>query len=163
MKRKRLLLILFCLPGVLVGLIFLFGLDDDIVYAYRDWKHERWLTEWLKTAEPTLAPNARYLRDTVPVDYLGEKRDLAIFLPRDYHDNDTVRYPVLYFFDGDNLFDQIVGEGSEWEVDEVINRVDSAGGPTCIVVGIPSREHRMTEYKPYETVHYEDDRPVSGK
>lgn len=163
MNRKKFWLFLFFLPGILAGLTFLFGFDDDLVYAYRDWKHKRWLQEWLKTAEPTFAPNARYLRDTVPVDYLGEKRDLAIFLPKGYHQDDTTHFPVLYFFDGDNLFDQIVGEGSEWEVDEVINRVDSAGGPTCIVVGIPSGEHRMTEYKPYETIHYEDDRPVSGQ
>ncbi|MEM1359717.1 MAG: alpha/beta hydrolase-fold protein [Bacteroidota bacterium] len=163
MNRKRLLWILFFTPGILVGLIFLLGLDDDIVYAYRDYQHEKWLEEWLKTAVHTAEPNAYHFPDTISVEYLGEKRDLEIFLPKDYATNDTTRYPVLYFFDGDNLFDELVSLGTEWQVDEVINRVDSAGGPACIVVGIPSGEHRMTEYKPYEAKDYEDDRPVSGQ
>ncbi len=161
MLRK--LFYLSLIPGILALIIFAFGWDEDLVYAYRDWKHDRWLAEFLKTAEPTNAENAFHLTDAVNVDYLGEKADVEIFLPKDYHDNDSVRYPVLYFYDGDNLFDHIIGGGSEWEVDEWINRVDSTGGPSCIVVGIESGNNRSAEYKPYPSDQVKEDGEVFGK
>jgi len=57
--------------GVIAAIIFGFGFDEDIVYAYRDWKHDRWLTEFLKTAEPSNAPNAQRLEKAVTAEYLG--------------------------------------------------------------------------------------------
>lgn len=161
MLRK--LFYLSLIPGILAAIIFAFGWDEDIVYAYRDWKHDRWLEEFLLTAEPTNAPNAVRLKDVVTADYLGETKDVDIFLPKGYADNDSIHYPVLYFYDGDNLFDHIIGEGSEWEVDEVINRVDSAGGPGCIVVGIQSGPNRSAEYKPYPSDQVKEDGEVFGK
>jgi predicted alpha/beta superfamily hydrolase len=165
MKRttKRRLLIGWLLFTILAGVVYVTGFDETVVFAYRDWKHDRWLNEWLKTAEPTNAPNAQRLEKAVTADYLGEQKDVDIFLPKGYADNDSVRYPVLYFYDGDNLFDQIIGEGSEWEVDEVINRVDSAGGPACIVVGIQSGNNRSAEYKPFPSDQVKEDEEVFGK
>lgn len=165
MKRtsKRLLLFLFFAPGLLTGIIFLLGWDEDIVYAYRDWKHDREMAEWLKTAEHSNAPNAYHLPKAISLDYLGEQRDVEIFLPKGYTDNDSTRYPVLYFYDGDNLFDQLVALPSEWEVDEHINKVDSMGGPAAIVVGITSSEHhRSSEYKPYPSDQVREDTVVYG-
>ncbi|SEP62503.1 alpha/beta hydrolase [Neolewinella agarilytica] len=149
--------------GLLAIIIFAFGFDEDIVYGYRDWKHEQWLEEWLKTARPTFAENAHHLPAAVTADYLGEQKDVEIFLPKGYEDNDSVRYPVLYFYDGDNLFDQITGEGSEWEVDEWINRTDSLGGPSCIVVGVSSGDNRSAEYKPYPSDQVREEGEVFGK
>ena len=161
MPRK---LFLYTLPfGILAAIVYLTGWDEDIVQAYRDWKHDRWYKEWLLTAEPTNAPNAQRLPQAVTVDYSGESKNVDIFLPAGYHDNDSVRYPVLYFYDGNNLFDHIIGEGSEWEVDEVINRVDSAGGPACIVVGIESGDNRSAEYKPYPSEQVKEKGEVFGK
>jgi len=149
--------------GLLTIIIFAFGFDEDIVYGYRDWKHEQWLEEWLKTAKPTYAENAHHLTEAVMADYLGEKKDVEIFLPKGYADNDSVRYPVLYFYDGDNLFDQVIAEGTEWEVDEWINSIDSSGGPSCIVVGVPSGDNRSAEYKPYPSDQVSEDGEVFGK
>jgi predicted alpha/beta superfamily hydrolase len=165
MKRttKRRLLIGWLLLTILAGVVYVTGFDETVVYAYRDWKHDRWLNEWLKTAEPTNAPNAQRLEKAVTADYLGEQKDVDIFLPKGYGDNDSVRYPVLYFYDGDNLFDQIIAEGSEWEVDEVINRVDSMGGPACIVVGVQSGNNRSAEYKPFPSEQVKEDGEVFGK
>lgn len=162
---KRFLLILFFAPGVIAGIIFLMGWDEDIVYAYRDYKHDKWLKEWLPTAESTAAANAFYFKDTINIDYLDEKRDVAVFLPEGYENDDSTRYPVIYFFDGDNLFDQRVAESpDEWQVDEVINEGTRKGGPAAIVIGVRSSENdRMTEYKPYETEFFNDNKPVSGQ
>lgn len=160
---KKILLWIFIVTSILGACTYFFGWDEDVVYAYRDWKHDRWLTEWLKTAQPTNEENAYHIPDEISVDYLGETRDLEIFLPKGYHDNDSTRYPVLYFYDGDNLFDQIVALGDEWEVDEHINMIDSMGGLTAIVVGIPSSDrHRSSEYKPFPSDQVKEDTVVYG-
>jgi len=161
MKRKLLYFIIS--TSVISAAVYFSGLYETMIYAYRDYQHDKWLEEFLLTAEPTNAENAVRLKDAVTADYLGEQKDVDIFLPKGYHDNDSVRYPVLYFYDGDNLFDHIIGEGSEWEVDEVINRVDSAGGPVCIVVGIQSGDNRSAEYKPYPSDQVKEDGEVFGK
>lgn len=162
-STKRLLWGLFFAPGIIAAVVFAMGWDEDIVYGYRDWKHERWYNEWIKTAVPTNAENAQRLEKAVTVDYLGTKADVDIFLPKGYADNDSTSYPVLYFYDGDNLFNHIIGEGAEWEVDEVINRIDSMGGPACIVVGIESGDNRSAEYKPFPSEHVEERGEVFGK
>lgn len=89
MLRK--LCYLSLIPGILAVIVFAFGWDEDLVYAYRDLKHDRWLEEFLKTAEPSNAETAYHLTEAVNVDYLGEKADVEIFLPKDYHDNDSTR------------------------------------------------------------------------
>lgn len=161
-KTKRNLLIFAVVNSLIWAAVFLTGFDETAVYAYRDWKHDREFQEWLKTAKPTNADNAQHLPNAITIDYLGQQRDLEIFLPKGYHDNDSTRYPVLYFYDGDNLFDQIVGGMSEWEVDEHINMVDAMGGLAAIVIGIPSNHHRSAEYKPYPSEHVKEDTVVYG-
>ncbi|MEL6141716.1 MAG: alpha/beta hydrolase-fold protein, partial [Bacteroidota bacterium] len=107
------------------------------------------------------SPNVRILSDTFLVDYLNERRTLRIYLPDDY-ENSTSRYPVIYLFDGQALFNDIVNKEPEWRVDEVIDSVTTAGGPAAIVVGIDNHgTHRSAEYNPYLT--QEEYREINGK
>lgn len=49
--------------------------------------------------------------DEIQSNILGEKRTLNIYLPPEYKDNDTVKYPVVYLLDGgaDEDFIHVVG------------------------------------------------------
>ena len=75
-------------------------------------------------------------------------RTLHIYLPQDY-DTSGKRYPVMYFFDGHNLYrDQDATYGKSWGLEEFLNR----WGKEMIVVGMEcghEGKERLSEYSPY--------------
>ena len=79
-------------------------------------------------------------------------RDLLVWLPEGYSDpkNADREYPVLYMFDGQNLFEQMSGVPGEWNIDETLTAlIDQGRVEPVIVVGIPhSGEHRIREFMP---------------
>ena len=85
-------------------------------------------------------------------------RDIEVWLPEAYSQLDAL--PVLYMFDGQNIFHGTRGWSGEynkgWQVDEVLDSLINAKKiPPVIVVGIPNSPNRMSEYmpaKPYELV-----------
>ncbi len=80
-------------------------------------------------------------------------RDLLVWTPPGYNDpkNADRRYPVLYMFDGQNLFEQLPGVPGEWNADETATRlIDSGEIEPLIIVGIPhGGEYRLEEYMPF--------------
>jgi len=85
----------------------------------------------------------------------GNTRMLRVWLPPGYEDaeNSTKRYPVLYMFDGQALFDSCTAPGgTEWQVDETLTRLirgEDKIDPIIIVVGIDSAGDRfLNEYLP---------------
>ena len=78
----------------------------------------------------------------------GEMRTLHIWLPREYDWTDE-RYPVMYFFDGHNMFfDQDATYGKSWGFYEFLRTWDKPMimvGLECSHVG----QNRLTEYCPY--------------
>lgn len=86
----------------------------------------------------------------------GNTRMLRVLVPPGYDDPAAAvrRYPVLYFNDGQNLFDSTsaVFNPMEWRVDETVDSLVRAGViPPIIVVGIDNagRRGRAREYLPY--------------
>ena len=85
----------------------------------------------------------------------SNERNLRIWLPPGYHDaaNASKAYPVLYLFDGQNLFDRCTAPGqlAEWRVDETVADLITRGAiPPIIVVGIDNAgAQRNHEYQPY--------------
>ena len=79
----------------------------------------------------------------------GKDRPLHIYLPDDYADNRD-RYPVMYFFDGHNLFsDQDATYGKCWGLKEFLDGWDEK----IILVGIEcghEGDERLSEYLPYK-------------
>ena len=79
-------------------------------------------------------------------------RDLLIWLPPGYDEpaNRDRAYPVLYLFDGQNLFNPAPGVAGEWHVDETLTRLVEEGRvEPLIVVGIPhAGTMRISEYLP---------------
>jgi len=109
----------------------------------------------------TASPNVHVLKDTISIDYLNENRTLRIYLPPDYHE-DTLRYPVVYFLDGNSLFDDMVLKGPEWQLDEVMDSLSLIGGKVSIVVGIDNSEKRYSEYKPFKSTQEDEGQANSG-
>lgn len=148
----------FTLAALLLGILSL-----AIFLGIKEYQQRRERAAYLASLRPSAAPNVQTLPDTVLIDYLGEKRTLYVYLPPDYRDNDTTRYPVLYFFDGESLFDEMILEGEEWQVDELINQSAANNGPTAIVIGVADgKDRRLTEYKPFPSPDYPDEEAVSG-
>jgi isoamylase len=75
-------------------------------------------------------------------------RDIYVYLPRSYDTGDS-RYPVVYMQDGQNLFDDALAFGAEWQVDENMERLSQLG-LEAVVVGIPNvGAERCDEYSPF--------------
>ena len=78
----------------------------------------------------------------------GAKRGLHIYLPDNYDETDK-RYPVLYFFDGHNLFyDECATFGRSWRLQSFLWTWDK----DIIIVGIEcghEGDERLNEYQPY--------------
>jgi len=86
---------------------------------------------------------------TVP-GFLSGRR-VWVYLPPDYHLRADQRYPVLYMFDGQNLFDEATSYAGEWEVDETCEGLITAGLMSpVIVVGVDNGGlDRIDEYTPW--------------
>ena len=78
----------------------------------------------------------------------GKNRPLHIYLPEGY-DGSRERYPVMYFFDGHNLFyDRDATYGKSWGLKDFLD----GWGKKLIVVGVEcghEGEERLSEYLPY--------------
>jgi len=149
----------------IVQIISLLLLSTVIYFSFlkiKDYREEQAHKAWVATLEHSASPNVQILKDTIEIDYLGEKRTLGIYLPPNY-EKDSAHYPVIYFCDGQSLFDQKIKEGNEWQVDEVLDSVAQIGGRQAIVVGIyNSDKNRLTEYKPFTSPHLPKEKVVSG-
>jgi predicted alpha/beta superfamily hydrolase len=80
----------------------------------------------------------------------GERRAVRVYLPPGYEMGDR-EYPVLYMFDGQNLFDRTTTAfGMEWGIDETIEGLVDAGRfPGVVVVGVDSPVAPMQRYAEY--------------
>ena len=80
-------------------------------------------------------------------------RDIFVYLPPSYASGDG-RYPVVYMQDGQNLFDDALAFGSEWQVDENMERLSQLG-LEAVVVGIPNTgAGRCDEYSPFRDAQH---------
>jgi predicted alpha/beta superfamily hydrolase len=75
-------------------------------------------------------------------------RTVRIYLPRGYTENATRRYPVVYFHDGQNVFDP-GGPFGSWSADATATKEIRAGRMReSILVGIDNDSARIPEYQP---------------
>ena len=92
-----------------------------------------------------------------------QNRPLHIWLPDDYYETDE-RYPVMYFFDGHNLFfNEDATYGKSWGLKEFLEQWPKP----MIVVGIEcghGEGERLSEYLPYpaDQGSFCDSTPVLG-
>lgn len=98
----------------------------------------------------TLTGNFRY-HQGFHSQYLPDDRDVIVYLPPDYESAPDRRYPVLYFHDGQNVFDSDTSFGGvEWRADETAEAMIHEGAIVPIImVGIYNTGvSRIHEYTP---------------
>lgn len=85
---------------------------------------------------------------------LGLTKKIWLYLPESYHQS-SASYPVIYFQDGQWLFEENVDYSAEMHVDETLRQLERDGGEGIIVVGIESDEETRTdEFSLYENPDY---------
>jgi oligosaccharide 4-alpha-D-glucosyltransferase len=94
-------------------------------------------------------------------------RHVDVWLPKDYQDSEK-NYRVLYFHDGQNLFNPEWSYYSktDWAIDEVLQQlIDDGEVDNTIVVGIWSTPERIAEYMPWDIYQATSDeyRAAMGK
>ena len=102
--------------------------------------------------KPTATARVHVLGESFAMPQLGRRRRVLVYLPADYGRQPNRRYPVLYLHDGQNVFDAATSFGSEWGVDETLDRLRAAGQDATgsIVVAIDNgQEFRADEYIPW--------------
>ena len=84
--------------------------------------------------------------------FLGNERDLIVYLPPEYAHEQRRRFPILYLHDGQNLFDGNTSyvPGMDWRVDETADAlIEEHAVEPLIIVGIYNTgEQRIEEYTP---------------
>lgn len=88
---------------------------------------------------------------------LDNTRDIYVYLPPSYHYS-SIAYPVLYFQDGQNVFDHAISYAGEWHADRAMQML-SAEGREAILVFVPNMgEQRIREYNPFSQGAFESGR-----
>jgi predicted alpha/beta superfamily hydrolase len=86
--------------------------------------------------------------------FLSTDRDVLVYLPPGYESAKRSRYPVIYFHDGQNLFDGATAfiAGKEWRVDETAQALIASGRiESLIIVAVYNAgNERVNEYTPAE-------------
>ena len=104
-----------------------------------------------KPTAPTITPAAYLLYENFPSKIIAP-RNVEIWLPEEYDQTESL--PVLYMFDGQNIFHGTRGWSGEynrgWEVDKTLDSLIKAKViPPIMVVGIfNAQEKRGAEYMP---------------
>lgn len=83
------------------------------------------------------------------VPYTQKERRIRILLPKDYHENLEKSYPVLYMFDGQNVFhSKEAYAGHSWKV--IPHLKQNPQIPDLMIVAIDNDgEQRLNEYTPW--------------
>ncbi len=102
----------------------------------------------------TASANVTILDTAFHAPQLHTAKRIWIYLPAGYASGKK-RYPVIYMYDGQNVFDAYTSACGEWGVDECLDTLISKGKPAAIVVAIDSDPDRIKKYDP-------DDSEVTG-
>lgn len=96
-------------------------------------------------------PTRFVLTEPLPMPGLERERRLRIYLPPSYASARARRYPVLYFHDGQNVFDGATSFSGEWGADEALDQFAATRGVEALAVAIDNGgEHRIHELNPWD-------------
>lgn len=84
----------------------------------------------------SIADLSRFETFGLALPALGVMRTVRVYLPPDYASCKDCRYPVLYFMDGQNMFDAATSYVGEWGADEVLDGLHEKHGLAVIAVAL---------------------------
>ncbi|MBQ8637864.1 MAG: alpha/beta hydrolase [Lachnospiraceae bacterium] len=87
---------------------------------------------------------------TVPLPDGSEKRNAYVYLPESYTRNEKRRYPVLYMFDGHNVFfDSDATYGKSWGLGEFLDKYKFQIIVAAVECNHSPNNGRLEEYSPF--------------
>ena len=79
-----------------------------------------------------------------------EQRSVYVYLPTMYQDQPERRFPVLYMFDGQNVFfDSDATYGKSWGLAEYLDYTDTPLIVAAVACNAGAHNERLVEYSPY--------------
>lgn len=109
----------------------------------------------LSFAQTTIEAKDKVLEIDFGSTYVAARK-IQIYLPKEYEENPTQHFPVLYMQDGQNLFNpQTAYKGKPWELDKSTrDEINKNQITPCIIVGISNVYARFFEYFPQKATAY---------
>ena len=87
---------------------------------------------------------------TIPELSGTEERNAYVYLPDSYEENPKTRYPVLYIFDGHNVFfDEDATYGKCWGMKEYMDRTETQMIIAAVECNHSPDHGRLREYAPF--------------
>ncbi len=87
---------------------------------------------------------------TIPQLTGDQRRGVYLYLPESYEQNPDQRYPVLYMFDGHNVFfDSDATYGKSWGLGEYLDYTDTQLIVVAVECNHDPNNGRLSEYSPY--------------
>ncbi|MCL6296378.1 alpha/beta hydrolase [Jejuia spongiicola] len=133
---------------------------ENRTYAFtgQDEKVEVNIANWYNLVEnnqvSTASKNVHVFAEDFEIPQLNRKRKVSVYLPPNYETSNK-HYQVLYFQDGQNVFDVKTSYTGEWEVDETLNAMYNEMGFELIVVAIDhGGNKRLNEYSAWDHEKY---------
>jgi len=124
--------------------------DTIVVYKINLWA-DQFVSSEVKIISGQITGTIKYHKN-----FKGRKikpRDILVWLPPGYEENETARYPVLYMHDGQNAFDPVTSSfGVDWQIDEAADTLIRKGLiEPLIIVAIYNSVERSSEYANNDT------------
>jgi predicted alpha/beta superfamily hydrolase len=106
----------------------------------------------MATSKIELSRHPFLLAKAIRITKLNRRRRIWAFLPSDYFQNQTKRYPVIYFNDGQNVFEGWKAAfGKGWDTHITMQKNAIVDIDQCILVGIEhGKKYRKGEYTPFD-------------
>jgi predicted alpha/beta superfamily hydrolase len=97
-------------------------------------------------------PHPFLLAKAITIPKLNRRRKIWAFLPSDYFVNTDRRYPVIYFNDGQNIFEGWKSAfGKSWGAHQTMLRFSGFNRNEHILIGIEhGKKYRKGEYMPFD-------------
>jgi predicted alpha/beta superfamily hydrolase len=103
----------------------------------------------------SVASLARFETFGLRLPTLGLERSVRVYLPPNYYSCLDCRYPVIYFMDGQNVFDAATSFTGEWGADETLDALFQKHALALIAVAIDhGGEARMQELSVWDNARY---------
>jgi predicted alpha/beta superfamily hydrolase len=124
--------------------------DTTVVFKIKLWA-DQFVSSELKIISGQITGTVKY-----HTNFKGRKirpRDIVVWLPPGYEEDETARYPVLYMHDGQNSFDPATSSfGVDWQIDEAADTLIRKGLiEPLIIVAIYNSVERSSEYANNDT------------
>lgn len=115
------------------------------------------VADWADTkGNHTATARVQVLGSQIWLPALKRYRRIWVCLPQGYEANPEKRYPVIYFHDGQNVFDAATSFAGEWRVDEALAQLENQSLPVALIaVGIDNGGgERLAELTPFRHPTY---------